>query len=129
MTKSRPQPVSPANSPARTQRRQPQRTCIICRRTDAKRALYRLVRTASSEGVRLDPKGKTPGRGAYLCADPHCWQRALSAGALARALKTTLTPEESQTLAAFAATLPPLPPSSDDLPGGRPMDDGAAMIA
>lgn len=126
-TKSRPQPAPSPHPTPRVQRRQPQRTCIICRRTDAKRALHRLVRTASGEGVRLDPKGKTPGRGAYLCDDPQCWQRALAAGLLARALKTTLTPDERQTLAAFAATLPPIPqPSADQ---ASHMDDGAAMKA
>lgn len=105
----------------------PQRTCIICRRTDAKRALHRIVRTASGEGVQLDPKGKLPGRGAYLCDNPQCWQGAVEGGALAKALKTTLTVDERQSLGAFAATLPPTLHAADDLPDGRPMDNGAAM--
>jgi hypothetical protein len=109
-------------------RRQPRRTCIICRRTDAKRALHRIVRTAGGHGVQLDPKGKLPGRGAYLCDDPHCWQRAL-AGGLDKALKTTLTADERQTLSAFIAALPPQPHLSDLPPDPTAMDTGAAMIA
>ncbi|RLT39480.1 MAG: YlxR family protein, partial [Chloroflexi bacterium] len=44
----------------------------MCRKTDGKRTLNRIVRT--SAGVELDPGGKKPGRGAYLCAEPSCWQ-------------------------------------------------------
>lgn len=128
MTKSRPQPT-PAKPPQRSQRRLPQRTCIICRRTDSKRTLHRIVRTASGQGVQLDPKGKLPGRGAYLCDNPTCWQRAIEGGALAKALKTPLTPDERQALRLFAAGLPPSPHSSDDLPDDSPVDDGAVMIA
>ncbi|MBC8078429.1 MAG: YlxR family protein, partial [Chloroflexales bacterium] len=47
----------------------PQRTCVACRRTDAKRGLLRLVREADGR-VALDPSGKRNGRGAYLCHSP-----------------------------------------------------------
>jgi len=57
-----------------------------------KRALNRIVR--SPEGVAYDPTGKAPGRGAYLCNELACWQKALERGALERALKTKLTSEE-----------------------------------
>lgn len=70
----------------------PQRTCIICRRTLGKRELNRIVR--APDGVRYDPLGKTPGRGAYLCHDPRCWGHAIQSRALDRALKTKLKPEE-----------------------------------
>lgn len=68
----------------------PQRTCVICRTTAEKRALVRLVRTPD-EGVQVDPTGKRNGRGAYLCDNPACWDRALETDALARALRITLT--------------------------------------
>lgn len=71
----------------------PQRTCIVCRETSAKRTLTRLVRTAD-EGVQVDPSGKKSGRGAYLCDKPVCWQRAVASNVLATALKTTLTDED-----------------------------------
>ncbi|MBN2304177.1 MAG: YlxR family protein [Anaerolineae bacterium] len=71
-------------------RRVPQRTCVVCRSTADKRGLTRLVRTPD-EGVWVDPTGKRGGRGAYLCDDPACWNRALAVDVLAKALRTTLT--------------------------------------
>jgi hypothetical protein len=76
---------------------------VVCRTTDAKRALTRLVRTPD-EGVQLDPTGKRAGRGAYLCDDPACWQAAIKTDVVARALRTTLTAEDRQRLAAAAPT-------------------------
>ena len=70
----------------------PQRTCIICRRTFPKRELNRIGRTP--QGVRIDPSGKLAGRGAYVCDDLSCWQQLGNSQALARALKTALTPED-----------------------------------
>ncbi len=86
----------------------PQRTCIACRRTDAKRALIRLVRDAEGR-VQIDPTGKRNGRGAYLCHDPVCWEQAIRRHALERALRiSALHPEDSAALEAYAHTLPPL---------------------
>jgi uncharacterized protein len=75
----------------------PQRTCVVCRDTSAKRALVRLVRT-SEEGVQLDPTGKRNGRGAYLCHEAACWKRAIETDILEKALRTTLTVEDRQRL-------------------------------
>jgi predicted RNA-binding protein YlxR (DUF448 family) len=63
-----------------------------------KRALIRIVR--GPDGVKIDPKGKAPGRGAYLHDRRSCWDAGLS-GSLEHALKARLTPEESQALSAF----------------------------
>ncbi|MBI4261558.1 MAG: YlxR family protein, partial [Actinobacteria bacterium] len=41
-----------------------------------------------------------PGRGAYLHRDPACWTAALRRGALSRALRTSLGPEEAGRLLA-----------------------------
>jgi predicted RNA-binding protein YlxR (DUF448 family) len=67
----------------------PQRMCVVCRQTMDKRALTRLVRTP--EGVVVDATGKQNGRGAYLCAQPACWERALTTDVLDRALRVALT--------------------------------------
>lgn len=80
----------------------PQRTCVGCREVLPKRSLIRIVR--SSDGVQVDPTGKIAGRGAYLHNQQSCWERGLK-GPLAHALKTELTDEERERLAAFAATL------------------------
>ena len=65
--------------------------------------MVRVVRTA--EGVRVDPTGKLAGRGAYLHDRRKCWERGLK-GALANALKTTLTVDERVQLEEFMNTLP-----------------------
>jgi len=79
------------------QKHVPQRTCVVCRETNAKRTLTRIVRTAD-EGVQVDRTGKRNGRGAYLCEQPACWQRAVDSDVLEKALRTTLTPEDRQRL-------------------------------
>lgn len=71
--------------------------CIVCRSTAEKRSLTRLVRT-ESEGVQVDLTGKRNGRGAYLCDQPTCWQRAADSDILEKALRTALTPEDRQRL-------------------------------
>lgn len=74
----------------------PQRTCVACRKTGAKRSLARVVRTPQGE-VQLDPTGKRAGRGAYVHPQGECWERALQ-GALEGALKTRLTEEQREEL-------------------------------
>lgn len=81
----------------------PQRTCVGCRETLAKRALIRVVR--SPEGVRIDVNGKMPGRGAYLHDRVSCWEHGLK-GPLVNALKTSLSIEEREALQKFILTLP-----------------------
>lgn len=94
--------MAPQKKAAR-RRHVPQRTCVGCRQVQDKRTLIRLVRTA--EGVGIDPTGKAPGRGAYLHDRRRCWQAGL-AGALARALKTTLSAGDRAALEGFASKLP-----------------------
>ncbi len=75
----------------------PQRTCIACKSTGEKRELVRLVRTAAGN-VEVDPTGKRAGRGAYLCRNAACWEKALQRTSLGRALKTELSPEDRDAL-------------------------------
>ena len=81
----------------------PQRTCVGCREVLPKRTMIRIVRTA--DGVQIDPTGKLAGRGAYLHDRRGCWERGLK-GALARALKANINPDERDTLEKFMNTLP-----------------------
>lgn len=81
----------------------PQRTCIGCRQVQEKRSLIRVVR--SPDGVRVDPKGKMAGRGAYLHDIQSCWQSGLD-GKLAHALKIEINPEDMAVLKEFMHTLP-----------------------
>ena len=94
------------------QKHVPQRTCVGCRESLAKRELIRIVRRP--EGVEIDPTGKLSGRGAYLHNRRSCWEKGIK-GALGRALKTELTEADVQRLAAFAATLPEEPPEQENV--------------
>jgi predicted RNA-binding protein YlxR (DUF448 family) len=110
--------VSTKRQPGRP-RHVPQRTCVGCRTTAAKRGFVRVVR-APDGGVRVDPTGKASGRGAYLCASPSCWEVALRRGRLAQSLRVTIEDEDRQALAAFAATLTP---DDDEEPPAAAGDD------
>jgi uncharacterized protein len=84
----------------------PRRTCVACRKVDAKRGLRRLVRI-EGDRVAIDPTGKRSGRGAYICNERGCWETALKRSAIERALKIAqFAPEDRQMLIAYAASLP-----------------------
>ncbi len=84
----------------------PQRTCVACRQVAGKRALVRVVRTPAGT-VEVDPTGKKNGRGAYLHADPACWEVALKRKALQHALKTEVNESDRAELERFQASLQP----------------------
>jgi predicted RNA-binding protein YlxR (DUF448 family) len=86
-------------------RRVPQRTCIACRSTEAKRGLVRVVRTPEGR-VELDATGKKNGRGAYVHESRECWDEALKKDRLGRALKVAVAAEDFERLKAHAAALP-----------------------
>jgi uncharacterized protein len=70
--------------------RTPQRTCVVCRSTTAKRTLHRIVRSPAGT-VEYDPTGKAAGRGAYLCGQLACLDLAVRRRSVQRALKVTDT--------------------------------------
>jgi uncharacterized protein len=72
---------------------------VGCREATDKRELIRLVRSPDGS-VHVDRTGTAPGRGAYVHARPSCGDAALQRGALARALRAVVTPEEASTLRA-----------------------------
>jgi predicted RNA-binding protein YlxR (DUF448 family) len=72
--------------------REPERSCVGCRRRVSKAELLRVAGTP--EGVSVDPLGTAPGRGAYVHRDATCVAEAVRRGAFARALRTGLTQEE-----------------------------------
>jgi hypothetical protein len=81
---------------AKPVKRIPIRMCAVCREKAGKRTFTRIVRT--EDGIKIDLSGKMNGRGAYLCERPECWERAMKTDVLAKALKTTLTPEDREQL-------------------------------
>lgn len=84
----------------------PQRTCVGCRTTAAKRGFVRVVRRPDGHVV-VDPTGKANGRGAYVCASPSCWEVALKRGRLAQSLRVTIADDDRQALADYGGSLQP----------------------
>jgi len=75
----------------------PMRMCVGCREMKPKRELIRVVR-APDGGVSMDPVGKKPGRGAYVCRQEACLMRAIKQKQLERQLEVVLSEEVSQAL-------------------------------
>ena len=99
--------------------RTPQRTCVVCRATTAKRTLHRIVRSPAGT-VTYDPTGKAAGRGAYLCGQPECLDMAVRRRSIQRALKVTDTVAASAAVEALRNRMlsgragQPAPRSNDD---------------
>ena len=74
------------------QKKIPQRQCMGCRERKAKKDMLRVVR-GTDGSVTLDFGGKLNGRGAYICPDPSCLQKAQKSKALERSLEVAI-PEE-----------------------------------
>lgn len=68
------------------------RQCTGCREMKNKKELLRVLRSAEGE-ILLDDTGRKNGRGAYLCRDPECLQKARRSKGLERSLKIEI-PEE-----------------------------------
>lgn len=62
----------------------PMRMCVSCREMFPKKELIRVVR--GEDETRVDPTGKAAGRGAYICGQPACLEKAKRTRAVERAL-------------------------------------------
>lgn len=100
-------------------RKIPQRMCVGCREMRSKREMVRVVRTPSGE-IRVDPTGKTAGRGAYVDPREACVTVALRERRLAQALETEIPEEIGEALRAVL-TRPPArtEPKVIRIPAGR----------
>ncbi|MDO4837389.1 MAG: YlxR family protein [Clostridia bacterium] len=84
----------------------PMRMCVGCREMKPKKELIRVVR-APDGSVSMDPVGKKPGRGAYVCRNAACLQRAIKQRQLERQLEVQLTDEVASQLQQELDSLPP----------------------
>lgn len=75
----------------------PMRMCTGCREMKPKQELVRVVRTNSGE-VSLDLTGKKAGRGAYVCKDAACLQKARKSKGLERAFSCVIPSEVFETM-------------------------------
>ena len=76
----------------------PERKCLGCNIRRPKGELIRVVRT-KDEGVVLDKTGKISGRGAYICHDIKCYNKARKAKRFETSLEITIPEEIYDTLA------------------------------
>ena len=77
----------------------PIRTCLGCRTPRPKHELVRLVRRVDGRVV-VDASG--PGRGAYVCAEPGCVEKALKTGRLGHAFRAACRLDEGLELSVLA---------------------------
>lgn len=64
--------------------------CVGCQEMKPKRELIRVVRTPE-ESIEIDSTGKRSGRGAYICPNAECLEKALKGKRLEKALKQQIT--------------------------------------
>jgi hypothetical protein len=70
----------------------PMRMCTGCMEMKPKKELVRVVRSKEGE-VSLDLTGKKPGRGAYVCRNRECLEKAFKTKRLDRNLEVSLSEE------------------------------------
>ena len=78
-----------------------QRSCVACGQKAGKIELFRVVRRQDGQVV-FDKAGRAPGRGAYVCSEV-CLEKAVSQKRLDRALRTSLSKEDYERIAAEVA--------------------------
>ena len=67
----------------------PQRTCVGCKTQKNKNELIRIV--INKEGnIFIDKTGKANGRGAYICNNPECLEKAIKTKCIERSFETTI---------------------------------------
>ena len=64
----------------------PVRTCAGCRRRDGKARLVRMVADGAGR-LKIDRRGREPGRGVYVHAERRCVEQLLRTGAAERSLR------------------------------------------
>ncbi len=82
----------------------PERMCVGCQTVRPKKELVRIVR--SPEGIfSVDFTGKKPGRGAYVCRKPECFDAAVKRRRFDKAFSGPVSAEvlEALRLALFPA--------------------------
>lgn len=70
----------------------PQRKCLGCNEMKDKFELIRVVKNQLGE-VKLDPTGKANGRGAYVCKNVTCLEKAQKSRRLEKTFKMAISEE------------------------------------
>lgn len=80
------------------QRKIPLRKCTGCQEMKNKKEMIRIVHNDAGEFF-LDTTGKKPGRGAYICPNIECLEKAQKSKGLDRSFKKTVPKEVYEQLA------------------------------
>lgn len=67
----------------------PKRTCIGCNEVKLKKDLIRVVKNKENQ-IFMDKTGKANGRGAYLCNDKECLEKAIKSKRLERTFEVQI---------------------------------------
>lgn len=94
-------------------RKVPMRMCVGCHEMRPKRELQRIVRSPEGE-VSIDPVGKKPGRGAYVCRNVECLKKARKTKALERKFEAAVDAAVFDELEKAFANLPPVEEVPDE---------------
>lgn len=78
-------------------RKMPVRKCVGCQEMKSKKEMIRVIRTAEGEFL-LDATGKKNGRGAYICPDKECLEKAIKSKGLERSFKQAIPKEVYESL-------------------------------
>lgn len=80
------------------QRKIPLRKCTGCQEMKNKKELVRIVKT-DDDTYSIDSTGKKPGRGAYICPNQECLEKAKKSKGLERSFKSSVPNEVYEQLA------------------------------
>ncbi len=70
----------------------PLRQCVGCHEMKNKSDLIRILKT-ENEGIIIDTTGKKNGRGAYICPNGECLEKAINSKGLERSFKMPVSKE------------------------------------
>ena len=70
----------------------PQRSCVVCKAQKNKNELLRIVKNKENE-IKIDTTGKEPGRGAYICYNMECLEKAQKSKKIEKALGAKINDE------------------------------------
>lgn len=70
----------------------PQRTCIGCNSKKLKNELIRIVKNKDGK-ISIDKTGKASGRGAYICDNKECLEKAIKAKRLEKTFEMKISEE------------------------------------
>lgn len=78
-------------------KKEPQRTCLGCKESKDKKELIRIVKQKDGK-IFIDKTGKANGRGAYICNNIECLEKAIKSKRLENNFETKIDNEIYESL-------------------------------